>query len=94
MLTFRIGAPPENTEILTSNRWHQLSGYDNTNQNMLRVVLFGFIVCAFMAAIWIALIPSSLTIGSPPLSSGLLVFFLILVVHELLHILAFPQLRV
>ena len=90
MLKLRIGPPPENATVVGDGSWKPVSGYDATRAGALRMLSVGLACMLIAIGLWTALVPGSLPIAWPSVKSTLLVLFVLVVVHEALHLLAFP----
>ena len=91
MLKLVVGAPPENAVVVGDAMWKPVSGYDTTGGGALRMLAVGLTCALVTFGLWAALVPGSLPVGWPSVASTLVVVVILPVVHEVLHLLAFPS---
>jgi len=91
MLKFVVGPPPEIAGIAGNATWKPLAGYDATGSSALRMLLVGLLSALLTYSLWVSFVPVSLPISWPPIVLSVLVVATLIVVHEVLHILAFPN---
>jgi hypothetical protein len=90
MLKFVVGPPPEIADIVGNAAWKPLAGYDATGSSALRMLTVGLLSALLTYSLWAAFVPASLPISWPPIVLSAFVVATLMVVHEVLHILAFP----
>ena len=90
MLKFEFGPPPEIAGIVNNEMWKPLAGYDTTGSSALRMLTIGLLSALLTYSLWVSLVPASLPISWPPIALSVFVVATLMVVHEVLHILAFP----
>ena len=90
MLKLRVGPPPENAIVTGDALWKPVSGYETTGAGALRILAVGLACTLITIGLWVTLVPGSLPIGWPSISSTLFVLVMLVLVHEALHLLAFP----
>ena len=90
MLKFVFGPPPEIVGIVNNEMWKPLAGYDTTGSSALRMLTIGLLSALLTYSLWVSLVPASLPISWPPIALSVFVVATLMVVHEVLHILAFP----
>ena len=90
MLKFVFGPPPEIAGIVNNEMWKPLAGYDTTGSSALRMLTIGLLSALLTYSLWVSLVPASLPISWPPIALSVFVVATLMVVHEVLHILAFP----
>ena len=90
MLNFVVGPPPEIPGIVGNATWKPLAGYDAAGSSALRMLTVGLLSALLTYVLWVALVPAALPISWPPIVLSVLVVATLMVVHEVLHILAFP----
>ena len=90
MLKLVFGPPPEIAGIVNNEMWKPLAGYDTTGSSALRMLTIGLLSALLTYSLWVSLVPASLPISWPPIALSVFVVATLMVVHEVLHILAFP----
>ena len=90
MLKFVFGPPPEIAGIVNNEMWKPLAGYDTTGSSALRMLTIGLLSALLTYSLWVSLVPASLPISWPPIALSVFDIAKLMVVHEVLHILAFP----
>lgn len=91
MLKLKLGPPPDNDLVRHDASWKPVSGYDTTPAGALRMLAVGFTSTLVALGLWRALVPDALPMGWPSILLTLAVVVALVVVHEAIHLLAFPR---
>ncbi len=90
MLKLKLGPPPDNDLVRHDARWKALAGYDATPEGALRMLTVGFICALMTYGLWSAFVPGALPVSWPSVLLTLAIVSAVVVVHETIHLLAFP----
>ena len=90
MLKLKLGPPPDNDLVRHDARWKPVSGYDATAVGAVRMLTVGFTSTLVTLGLWRALVPGALPLSWPSVLLTLAVLSTLVVVHETMHLLAFP----
>ncbi len=90
MLKLKLGPPPDNDLVRHDAHWKALAGYDTTPEGALRMLTVGFICTLITYGLWSAFVPGALPVSWPSVLLTLAVLSAVVVVHETIHLLAFP----
>ena len=90
MLKLKLGPPPDNELVRHDISWKAVSGYDTTPAGALRMLGVGFMCTLVTLGLWSALVPGALSLGWPSILLTLAVVVALVVLHEAIHLLAFP----
>ncbi len=90
MLKLKLGPPPDNDLVRHDAHWKALAGYDTTPEGALRMLTVGFICTLITYGLWSAFVPGALPVSWPSVLLTLAIVSAVVVVHETIHLLAFP----
>ena len=90
MIKLKLGPPPDNDLVRHDARWKAILGYDATPAGALRMLTVGFTCALVTLGLWSAFVPGALPLSWPSVLLTLAVLIALVVVHETIHLLAFP----